>query len=149
MQHGPHRGRWVLPYCKGSTTKDKYAAHTLAVFSDDGGKNWTQGALTPAYAGEAAITELGNGSLLMSFRSEGEHMPSHPHYRGFARSDVSAATATVGLARVAATLTGDRCCEQDGGATWAEVWYANDPGRATGMIDAPSDQGIDRSEKTG
>ena len=73
---------------------------------------------------QAAITELGNGSLLMSFRNEGEHMPSHPHYRGFARSD-------------------------DGGATWAEVWYANDPGRATGMIDAPSDQGIDRSEKTG
>ena len=31
----------------------------------------------------------------------------------------------------------------------AEVWYANDPGRTTGMIDGPSDQGIDRSEKTG
>ncbi len=124
LQHGPYRGRWVLPYCKSPTTKDKYAGHALAAYSDNGGKNWTQGALTPAYSGEAAITELGNGSLLISFRSEGEHMPSHPHNRGFARSD-------------------------DGGATWAEVWYANDPGRTTGMIDGPSDQGIDRSEKTG
>ena len=49
-------------------------------------------------------------------------MQHHPHNRGFARSD-------------------------DGGATWAEVWYAND--RDPGLIDAPSDQGIDRSEKTG
>jgi sialidase-1 len=125
LQRGPHRGRWVLPYCKASIDKNnKYAARALAAYSDNGGKNWTQGALTPAYSGEAAITELGNGSVLISFRMEGEHMPSHPHSRGFARSD-------------------------DGGATWAEIWYANDPGRATGMIDGPSDQGIDRSEKTG
>jgi hypothetical protein len=92
LQHGPHRGRWVLPYCKSSTTGNKYAAHTLAVYSDNNGKNWTQGALTPDYSGEAAITELTNGSLLISFRSEGEHMPSHPHNRGFARSDNGGAT---------------------------------------------------------
>jgi hypothetical protein len=125
LQRGPHRGRWVLPYCKNPTpSQDRYAGHALAAYSDNGGRNWTQGALTPAYSGEAAITELGNGSLLISFRSEGEHMPSHPHNRGFARSD-------------------------DGGATWAQVWYASDPGRTTGMIDGPSDQGIDRSDKTG
>ena len=125
LQRGPHRGRWVLPYCKNPTPgQDRYAGHALAAYSDNGGRNWTQGALTPAYSGEAAITELGNGSLLISFRSEGEHMPSHPHNRGFARSD-------------------------DGGATWAQVWYANDPNRTTGMIDGPSDQGIDRSDKTG
>ena len=123
LQHGPQRGRFVLPYSEGSRTKNKYAAHAMAVYSDNGGKNWTIGALLPDYSGEAAIAELKNGSVLISFRNEGEHMPHHPHNRGFARSDT-------------------------GGATWAEVWYANDPGRSTGMIDAPSDQGIDRSEKT-
>jgi sialidase-1 len=87
LQHGPHRGRLVLPYSEASQSKDKYAAHAMAVYSDNAGKNWSVGALLPDYSGEASITELANGSLLISFRSEGEHMTRHPHNRGFARSD--------------------------------------------------------------
>ena len=86
LQHGPHRGRFLLPYAQASTGRDKYAAHALTVFSDDNGANWTAGALLPDYSGEASIAELANGSVLISFRSEGEHMPRHPHNRGFARS---------------------------------------------------------------
>ena len=37
--------------------------------------------------------------------------------------------------------------QDTGGASWAAVWYAND--RDPSIIDAPSDQGIDRSAKTG
>ena len=86
LQHGPHRGRFLLPYAQASTGRDKYAGHALTVFSDDNGANWTAGALLPDYSGEASIAELANGSVLISFRSEGEHMPRHPHNRGFARS---------------------------------------------------------------
>ena len=86
LQRGPHKGRFLLPYAEASTSRDKYAAHALTLYSDDHGRNWTVGALLPDYSGEAAITELANGSVLISFRSEGEHMPRHPHNRGFARS---------------------------------------------------------------
>eukprot|EP01052_Picozoa_sp_SAG31_P026924 SAG31_NODE_2477_length_5637_cov_10.057241_9_plen_148_part_00 len=113
LQRGPHRGRFVLPYAQASTSRDKYAAHALTVYSDTHGATWTAGALLPDYSGEAflftyyqvftyyithlltylfncsgeaAITELANGSVLISFRMEGEHMAHHPHNRGFARS---------------------------------------------------------------
>jgi hypothetical protein len=86
LQRGPHRGRFVLPYSEASTSRDKYAAHALTLYSDDHGANWTAGALLPDYSGEASITELANGSVFISFRNEGEHMPRHPHNRGFARS---------------------------------------------------------------
>lgn len=86
LQRGPHRGRFLLPYAKASTSSDKYAAHALTLYSDTHGANWSMGALLPDYSGEAAITELANGSVLISFRNEGEHMPRHPHNRGFARS---------------------------------------------------------------
>lgn len=122
LQNGPHRGRFVLPYAENSMSRDKYAAHALAVFSDNHGLNWTAGALLPDYSGEASLTELGNGSVLISFRMEGEHMPHNPKIRGFARSD-------------------------DGCATWAEIWYLDD--RQPEIIDAPSMQAIDRSTKTG
>lgn len=49
-------------------------------------------------------------------------MPRNPHVRGFARSD-------------------------DGGQTWAKVWYLGET--SPRVIDAPSNQGIDRSAKTG
>ena len=126
LQHGPHRGRFVLPYTEGSTTKNRYAAHALAVYSDEKGAkgSWKAGALLPDYSGEADLTELANGSVLITFRSEGERMPKNEaaKVRGFARSD-------------------------DGGSSWAEVWYANV--RDPAMLDEPSMQGIDRSEKTG
>lgn len=94
LQHGSHRGRFLLPYAKASTSRDKYAAHALTLISDNHGANWTAGALLPDYSGEAAITELANGSVLISFRNEGEHMLHHPHNRGFARS-VSTGSSTL------------------------------------------------------
>eukprot|EP00947_MAST-08B_sp_MAST-8B-sp1_P006640 g6640.t1 len=122
LQNGPHRGRLVLPYAEQSLSRDKYAAHALAIFSDDAGKSFKAGALLPDYSGEASLTELKNGSVLISFRMEGEHMARDPHVRGFARSD-------------------------DGGETWGEIWYLDR--RNPEIIDAPSMQAIDRSAKTG
>lgn len=122
LQHGPHRGRFVVPFAQDSQSRDKYAGHALALFSDTGGANWTAGALLPDYSGEAALTELANGSVLISFRMEGERMPRNPHVRGFARSD-------------------------DGGATWAQSWFLDEV--QPQVVDAPSMQGIDRSTKTG
>ena len=79
------------------------------------------GALLPAYTGEPAMAELSNGSVLMTFRCE-QGRGSMKHVRGFARSD-------------------------DGGATWAQIWYLDEC--CPRVIDAPSQQAIDRSTKTG
>ena len=91
------------------------------IYSDDHGTNWTMGALLPAYTGEPAMAELANGSVLMTFRCE-QGRGSMKHVRGFARSD-------------------------DGGATWAQIWYLDEC--CPRVIDAPSQQAIDRSTKTG
>lgn len=119
LQRGPHCGRFVLPYAKASSSRDRYQGHALAVYSDDNAASWSVGGLLPDYSGEASLTELSNGSVLITFRMEGEHMQQHPHVRGFARSD-------------------------DGCETWNDIYYLDTP-----FIDAPSMQAIDRSEKTG
>ena len=101
LQHGPHRGRFVLPWAKASTTRDKYQAHALAVYSDDSAASWTVGGLLPDYSGEASLTELANGSVLITWRSQNN--PRAPqHVRGFARSD-------------------------DGCASWTSVYYLDAP----------------------
>jgi hypothetical protein len=123
LQHGPHRGRLMLPYGHASTSRDRYAACAMAVFSDDHGTNWTMGGLLPPYTGESALTELKNGSVLITFRCEqGAGSPPMKHARGFARSD-------------------------NGGETWAQIWYLDEC--CPSAIDGPSQQGIDRSAKTG
>ena len=66
------------------------------LYSDDQGATWTAGQLLPQGWGEAGLTELNNGSLLLSARlSDGYLEMEPPLMRGFARSD-------------------------DGGETWAE-----------------------------
>ena len=104
-----------------SCSTGRYAAHAIVIYSDDHGNNWTMGALLPAYTGEPAMAELANGSVLMTFRCE-QGRGSMEHVRGFARSD-------------------------DGGATWAQIWYLDEC--CPRVIDAPSQQAIDRSTKTG
>lgn len=78
---------------------------SFVLFSDNGADGpWTAGQLLPASWTECQIAEMQNGSLLMSSRVESCHYGPSPaclagEKRGFARSD-------------------------DGGYTWAEIWYA-------------------------
>ena len=77
--------------------------HSFVLYSDDQGGSWTVGQLAPQGWTECQVAELKNGSLLMTSRMYGKPWLSTPARasdlrRGFARSD-------------------------DGGMTWAEIWY--------------------------
>eukprot|EP01052_Picozoa_sp_SAG31_P000666 SAG31_NODE_19_length_35031_cov_42.510707_17_plen_865_part_00 len=80
---------------------------SFVLFSDDGGATFQVGQLLPASWTECEVAELRNGSLLMTSRIEGcvaaygRNTSSCGHERGFARSD-------------------------DGGYSWAEVWFLGD-----------------------
>jgi sialidase-1 len=102
LEHEPHRGRLLLPARvqgpAGSNDVDWRPYHySSAVWSDDGGRSWHTSHPFPVLGtGEAAIVELGDGSLLYNSR---EHMS--PGNRFFARS-------------------------HDGGVTWIDPWRSDE-----------------------
>jgi hypothetical protein len=112
IRKGPHAGRLAMARrlnCKavmGDHNEQQYF-HSFVIHSDDDGATWTAGQLLPKGWTECQVAEMNNGSLLMTSRMYGSPWltPGHPSRsdlrRGFARSD-------------------------DGGWTWAEVWYIED-----------------------
>ncbi len=77
LQHGPHRGRLVIPANHSYRDGDgkmagggfEYGAH--AIFSDDHGKTWQLGGLIQPKMNESQLVELsdGKGTLLINMRS--------------------------------------------------------------------------------
>ena len=113
IQRGPHKGRLALarrfdcPAAMGDHGKPVYF-HSYVLYSDDDGQSWTVGELSPQGWTETQLAEMRNGSLLLTTRTYGssfipdpKNASAYARRRGFARSD-------------------------DGGATWAEVWYVAD-----------------------
>lgn len=132
LARGPYRGRIVVPKI-GKKLSDKTGeVHSFAMYSDDQGKSWTIGEELPDQWDECTLTELKNGSVLLSPRIDDPENTDRHHpdpnmtrvhtTRAFARSD-------------------------DGGATWAQVWTLYE--RQPDMYDSPCSDALVYSEKTG
>lgn len=69
LQQEPYKNRLVMPFNQGPAGKWK----VYAVYSDDGGINWTYGEVAfekdPGYGNEVQMVELSDGSILMNSRS--------------------------------------------------------------------------------
>eukprot|EP00937_MAST-01D_sp_MAST-1D-sp2_P003889 g3889.t1 len=107
LRHGAHAGRLAMArrYDAAKELQGTDFTRSFVLFSDDGGATWTAGQLLPQQWTECQVAELRNGSLVItsrlgkpynSFYCNGTEL--NCFQRGFARSD-------------------------DGGATWAAVWY--------------------------
>lgn len=72
LQKGKHVGRLIMPFNQGPWEK----WFVYAVYSDDGGKTWQKGDITPytkksrGWANEVQIVELNDGRLMLNARSE-------------------------------------------------------------------------------
>lgn len=134
IANGPHKGRLVRGYRTGEAAPRDSQGRELGdfvLYSDDWGATWRSGEHMPPDTTECELTEMVNGSLLMTTRLGGSYLfnkngkklpPSQMKKRAFARSD-------------------------DGGATWAAYWILDDtqPEVLTGTCDQP----VARSYKTG
>lgn len=77
LQHGPHKGRLVVPCdhsyddSSGRVAKGPFEYGSHVIFSDDHGKSWQRGGNIHPKVNECQLTELadGQGGLLMSLRS--------------------------------------------------------------------------------
>ncbi|WP_343746098.1 sialidase family protein [Chitinophaga sp.] len=77
LQHGPHKGRLVVPCdhsyddSSGHVAKGPYEYGSHVIYSDDHGKSWQRGGNIRPKVNECQLTELadGRGGLLMSLRS--------------------------------------------------------------------------------
>jgi len=105
---GPHNGRLVIARRYDSTAAlATDFARSYVLYSDDQGLSWTAGDLLPLDWTECQVAELKNGSLVLTSRLTGlsgfycNGTQPRCFQRGFARSD-------------------------DGGMTWAAVWYLED-----------------------
>jgi hypothetical protein len=149
LERGPHRGRLIFPHfgsdsqcsfnatARARTKGPKPPLHPYAIFSDDQGSTFKKGEeLSSENADlvwdENTLTEMANGSVLMSVRIDDTKNTDRKHpdtnatrrgtSRGFARSD-------------------------DGGATWAQRWvlWARQPE----IPDSPCSDPLIYSDKTG
>lgn len=67
MQHGPHKGRMVVP-CDHSEADKTGWSHTI--YSDDAGKTWKIGGVCPEqHTDECQVAELPDGTLLLNMRA--------------------------------------------------------------------------------
>ncbi|QJB38038.1 exo-alpha-sialidase [Chitinophaga oryzae] len=77
LQHGPHKGRLVVPCdhsyddSSGRMAKGPYEYGSHVIYSDDHGQSWQRGGNIRPKVNECQLTELadGKGGLLMSLRS--------------------------------------------------------------------------------
>lgn len=151
LQRGPHRGRLIFPrfgyesQCSFNTTttmrtrtkRQKPPLHPYAIFSDDHGATFRKGEELSSKNldlvwDENTLTEMANGSVLMSVRIDDAKNADRKHpdpdamrrgtSRGFARSD-------------------------DGGATWAQRWTLWE--RQPQIPDSPCSDALIYSNKTG
>jgi sialidase-1 len=77
LQHGPHRGRLVIPadHRLGDQGEDRGPEGAQAILSDDHGKTWRLGAIDDTYdddlkANETAVVELNDGRLYFNTRDQ-------------------------------------------------------------------------------
>ncbi|MEZ6056991.1 MAG: sialidase family protein [Planctomycetaceae bacterium] len=77
LQHGPHRGRLVVPadHRLGDAGQDRGLEGAQALYSDDHGMTWQLGALDDTYeddlkANETTVVELNDGRLYFSTRDQ-------------------------------------------------------------------------------
>ncbi len=90
LQHGPHRGRLVIPadHRLGEDGSDRGPLGAHALLSDDHGRTWRLGAVDETYedglnANETSVVELADGTLYFNTR---DHQGSAPGNRGEAWS---------------------------------------------------------------
>ena len=68
IQHGPHKGRLVIP-CDHIEADTKYY-YSHVVYSDDHGTSWRLGGWTPAHqVNECEVVELPGGQLMLNMRN--------------------------------------------------------------------------------
>jgi hypothetical protein len=68
IEHGPHRGRLVIPCDHIEAATKHYYSHVI--FSDDQGASWQLGGSTPAHrVNECEVVELAGGRLLLNMRN--------------------------------------------------------------------------------
>lgn len=71
LQHGPHRGRLVVP-CDTIEAKD-HIMRALVIYSDDAGGTWYLGGVCPTPGmNECQVAELPDGRLMLNMRNYGE-----------------------------------------------------------------------------
>jgi len=65
----PNKDRIIVP-CNHSEIDQngQPASHSHLIYSDDGGKNWSLGAITKINGNESSVVELSNGRLLLNMR---------------------------------------------------------------------------------
>jgi sialidase-1 len=68
IQHGPHRGRLVIPCDHIEANTKHYYSHVI--YSDDHGSTWQLGGTTPRHqVNECEVVELVNGRLMLNMRN--------------------------------------------------------------------------------
>lgn len=68
IQHGPYKGRLVIPCDHIEVGTKKYYSHII--YSDDHGKTWRLGGSTPTdQVNECQVVELSDGRLMLNMRS--------------------------------------------------------------------------------
>eukprot|EP01046_Picozoa_sp_COSAG06_P042313 COSAG06_NODE_5373_length_3517_cov_14.089819_1_plen_573_part_00 len=93
VQNGPHKGRLALArHFDCDPNGDPPELHRdFVLYSDNKGETWEAGELLPMGWTETQLTELKNGSLLLTSRTGYAYITAGLR-RGFARSDVSSST---------------------------------------------------------
>lgn len=98
LQHGPHKGRLVVP-ANHRTTKDRSGpSSSHVIYSDDQGKSWKLGGIVGPHTNECQVAELHDGTLVINCRNHWGRSGNDPSKKG---------------KRVVAKST-------DGGLTWGE-----------------------------
>jgi sialidase-1 len=71
LEHGPHRGRMVIPSDHNATEGTNKIAGSHVIFSDDHGQTWQLGGVIAPGVNECQVVELADGRLLMNMRNSG------------------------------------------------------------------------------
>ncbi|MDA1013104.1 MAG: sialidase family protein [Planctomycetota bacterium] len=98
LQHGPSKGRLVIP-CDHRKTKDRRGpSSSHVVFSDDHGKTWQLGGFVGDHTNECQVVQLSEGTLMLNARN---------HYGRSGNRPELAKRRLISLSR-------------DGGVTWSK-----------------------------
>lgn len=72
IEHGPHKGRLVVPCDHIGKDSRQYRSHVI--YSDDHGHSWRTGGVSPEHqVNECEVVELSGGNLMLNMRS---YLPS-------------------------------------------------------------------------
>jgi sialidase-1 len=68
IEHGPHKGRMVIPCDHIEADSKNYYSHII--YSDDHGETWQIGGITPEHrVNECEVVELADGRLMLNMRN--------------------------------------------------------------------------------